>query len=137
MVKKTVTEELMDWSKIHEEEIRAERKLFNQYRKLLRGLINVSGLFRNLGENMMSWQPEGIVDIVLTDEKSSGYSTYQHARISGGEDKRLYMKTECDEIRGVDHYYVWQTTGCCEDDYSGYLLYPLKDGRYFKLWYSM
>lgn len=29
------------------------------------------------------------------------------------------------------HTLVWQTTTCCEDDYSGYILFPIKDGRYW------
>jgi len=122
---------------IAKDERRRERKLRNSFKAQLKGLINVTGLFRHLNGDMMYWIPEGIVDIVLTDEKSSGYSTYQHARVKDTKDKYLYMKIECDEVKGVDHYYVWQTTGCCEDDYSGYLLFPLKDGRYFKVWYSM
>jgi hypothetical protein len=119
------------------DEQRRERKLRSSYKLQLKGLINVTGLFRYLNSDMSYWLPEGIVEIVLTDEKSSGYSTYQHARINGKKDKYLYMRVECDEVKGIDHYYVWQTTGCCEDDYSGYLLFPLKDGKYFKIWYSM
>ena len=84
---------------------------------------------------MSYWQPEGIVEIVLTDEKRGGYSTYQHARIKDDVQKLLYMKTSFDDVRKVDHYYVWQTTGCCEDDYSGYLLFPLSNGKYFKVHY--
>jgi len=117
------------------EEIKREKKLFNDYKKKLRGLINVTGLFRHLSDNTY-WSPEGIVDIELTDEKTSGYSRYQHARIVGDETKRLYCKTPDDGVRGVDHYYVWQSTGCCEDDYWGWMLYPLKDGRYFKVHYN-
>lgn len=120
---------------IFEEQVRAERKLKSLYKKKLKGLINVRGVFRHLGDNTY-WEPQDIVDIELTDETTSGYRTYQHARIKGDESRRLYMKTPCDEIRNVDHYYVWQTTGYCEDDYSGWLLFPLKDGRYFKAYYS-
>lgn len=119
------------------DEKRRERKLRNSFKMQLKGLINVTGLFRYLNGDMSYWIPEGIVEIVLTDEKTSGYSTYQHARIKDAKDKYLYMKVDCDEVRGIDYYYVWQTTGCCEDDYSGYLLFPLKDGKYFKIWYSM
>ena len=116
-------------------EIRENFKSRREAKKALKGLINVTGLFKHLQESMFYWHAEGFVEIVLTDEKESGYSKYQHARTIP-DDKRLYMKTDCDEIRGVDHYYVWQTTGCCEDDYSGFLLFPLKDGRYYKFWYS-
>jgi hypothetical protein len=48
-----------------------------------------------------------------------------------------YEKVKETEIRGVDHYYVWQQTTSMEgDSYSGHLLFPLKDGRYFKCSYS-
>lgn len=29
------------------------------------------------------------------------------------------------------HTLVWQTTTCGEDDYSGYILFPMNDGRYW------
>jgi hypothetical protein len=120
---------------VYYEDIRREKKLLREYKRRLRGLINVTGLFRYLGQNDY-WYPEDIVDIELTDETRSGYSTYQHARIVGDTYRRLYMKTPDDEIRGIDHYYVWQTTGCCEDDYSGWMLFPLKNGKYFKVHYN-
>jgi hypothetical protein len=126
---------LDDLEKIMRKEHREIRKKRNLYKAELKGLINVTGLFRWLNGDMSFWMPEGIVEIQLTDEKRSGYSSYQHARIKDDADKLLYMKTDCDEVRGIDHYYVWQTTGCCEDDYSGYMLMPLKDGRYFKVSY--
>lgn len=96
---------------------------------------NVTGLIRFL-EDSAYWTPMGMVDIVLTDEKSGGYSGYQHARISDDSSKHLYKKMPCDEIRGIDHYYVWQSVGYCEDDYYGYMLFPLKNGKYYKVSYS-
>ena len=42
-------------------------------------------------------------------------------------------KYEGEEIE----YYVWQTTGYMGDDYSGFLLLPLLDGkRFWKVGYS-
>jgi hypothetical protein len=117
------------------EEARREKKLCNKYKKLLKGLINVTGVFKHLDDNVY-WEPQDIVDIELTDETTGGYRSYQHARIVGDASRRLYIKTPENEIRGVDHYYVWQTTGCCEDDYSGWMLFPLKNGRYFKVYYN-
>ena len=38
---------------------------------------------------------------------------------------------------GQFHWIVWQTTGVVGDDYSGYLLLPLDDGRYWLIDYSM
>lgn len=110
-------------------------KYKNEYRRTLKGLINVSGLFNSLSEYNDSWEILGIVDIVLTDEKRSGYNSYQHARIVDDTDRLLYMKNTCDEIRKIDHYYVWQRCDG-EDSYSGYCLYPLKNGKYLKTSYS-
>jgi hypothetical protein len=123
------------YSDIYEEEVRKEKKLISEYKRKLKGLINISGLFKFLEEND-HWTPMGIVDIKLTDEKSSGYSTYQHARIVDDPKPYLYKKNPSDEVKGIDHYYVWQTTGYLDDDYSGFLLFPLKDGKYFKVSYS-
>lgn len=120
---------------IFKEERRMDKKLKSEYKKKLNGLINVNGVFKHLDDNI-SWEPEGIVDIELTDDRESGYSNYQHARIVGEDSKRLYMKMPENEIRGVDHYYVWQRTGYLGDDYSGWMLFPLKDGRYFKVHYN-
>ena len=127
---------LDDLDKVLREEQRLIRKRKNVFKEQLKGLINVTGLYRWLNGDMSFWMPEDIVEIHLTDEKRSGYSSYQHARIVGDDTRFLYMKTDCDEVRGIDHYYVWQTTGCCEDDYYGYLLFPLKDDTYFKISYS-
>ncbi len=102
----------------------------------LKKMINTTGLFRFLDEHD-SWMPLDIVDIVLTDETHSGYREYQHAKIIYDKENLLYMKTFFDEkIRKIDHYYVWQTTGNMGDDYLGYLLFPLNDGKYFKISYS-
>ena len=125
-----------DLASMMRKEERAMRKQKNAYKAQLRGLINIVGLYRWLNSDMSYWQPDGIVEIVLTDEKRGGYSTYQHARIKDDEQKLLYMKTSFDDVRKIDHYYVWQTTGCCEDDYSGYLLFPLSNGKYFKVYYT-
>jgi hypothetical protein len=113
-----------------------EKALKTSYRKQLKGLTNVSGLFRYLNETC-SWRPIGFVDIELTKEERSGYPGVQCARIKYNKDTRLYIRTTLDEyVRHIDHYYVWQTTGYLEDDYSGFLLIPLNIGQYFKVEYS-
>lgn len=111
------------------------------WRQKLTGLINVDSLFNNLDTND-SWTPQDIVEVYEVEEKRSGYSSYQHARIKEDKDRLLYMKVTVDQddedeaIEGIDHTYVWQTTGILGDDFSGYALYPLNDGRYFKIHYS-
>jgi len=112
-----------------------EKRVKKSFKSLLRGLINVTGLYRSLDEND-TWHPQDIVEIQLTDEKRSGYKSYQHARIVDDTEKKLYMRCSCSDIRGIDHYYVWQIGGYLGDDYSGNILYPLKNGKYFKVSYS-
>ena len=123
------------WEKECLEIAKQEKKLKREWKNELKGLINVSGLFRHL-EDMMFWQPLGIVEIYHTDEKTGGYSSYQHVRIKDDEDKLLYLLQDENEIRGINHCCVWQTCGMMGDDFSGYLLFPLKDGKYFKINYS-
>jgi hypothetical protein len=117
------------------EEAKKEKQLKNVWRKKLNGLINVIGLFKSLNEDTY-WTPLEIVEIYHTDEKLSGYSNYAHVRIKDDPDNLLYIVHNEKEIRGIDHYCVWQTVGYCDDDFSGYLLYPLNNGKYFKVSYS-
>lgn len=101
----------------------------DDWRNKLKGLINTKKLWREMEEDNDNWNIEGIVEIELTDEKRSGYSReHRCARIKG---ERGYLYT--DWGRGV---FNWQTVGMMGDDFSGYLLYPLKDGRYLKTSYS-
>lgn len=94
-------------------------------------------------EDHDTFYSEGIVEIIETDEKVSGYSGYRHCRIK--DDGKLYMlinstietTKEESEFEGEPiFYWVWQTTGYMGDDYSGFLLLPLSDGRYWKIGYS-
>lgn len=43
---------------------------------------------------------------------------------------RLLMRQD-DNSEDAFHCLVWQTTSCCEDDYQGYILFPLTDGNYW------
>ena len=58
-------------------------------------------------------------------------------------DGKLYLEFEVNntkykaEWQASDNYAVYQTCGVCDDDYSGYLLFPTyKDNEYFVLWYQ-
>jgi len=118
------------------EEDKKDRALKLVWRKKLKGLINTTDLFNWLDEHNY-WTPIDIVEIYNTDEKKWGYNTYQHVRIKDDKDYLLYMiQPYEDEIRGINHYCVWQITGMSGDEYSGYLLFPLKNGKYFKVSYA-
>lgn len=131
-------------SEIFQEIDEADQKLKAEWKEKLKDLTDVEALWKHLDVGSEdecgfdSWTPIDIVEIKLTDEKSSGYSSYQHARIVGTNDKRLYMRQEIesDEPICFTYYYIWQTVGMLGDDYSGFLLYPLNDGRFFKISYS-
>jgi hypothetical protein len=103
----------------------------DSWKEKLKGLIKVKKLWRELEEDYEnSWGIDGIVELELTDEKKSGYSKdYQCARI---KEERGYLYTDWNG-KGV---FNWQQTGYLGDDYSGYLLYPLKNGKYLKVSYS-
>ena len=78
------------------------------------------------------WQHEGYVKLEKSDYKSGFYPSYDFYTEPGSK-KYHYMRQD-DE--GEFHNMVWQTTGACEDDYSGYLLFPLSNGDYWKISYS-
>lgn len=102
----------------------------DSWKEKLKGLIKVKRLWKEMEEENESWDIEGIVEIVLTDEKRRGYShKHQCARI---KDEKGYLYTDWND-EGV---YCWQTVGMMGDDYSGYVLHPLKDGRYLKTSYN-
>lgn len=121
-----------DYAKEMKAYIENQIKVKNRFKKELKGLINVHGLFRELNDTLDTWMPLGYVEVYEVTEKSGGYSNYQHARIKDGKQNLLYMKQEC-QIRNVDHEYVWQAVGCCGDDYSGFILFPLSNGRYLQI----
>ncbi len=49
--------------------------------------------------------------------------------------KRNHKKQES-EHELFDYEYVWQTVGACEDDYSGFILFPLRDNKYLEISYQ-
>ena len=96
-------------------------------------MANLKKIITFMNENNEQWQPLSIVEIQLTDEREPGYKSYPHCRIKNEENSKLYMKQD-DELIG--HYWVWQTTGYLGDDFSGYLLIPLRNNKYLKVSYS-
>jgi hypothetical protein len=93
---------------------------------------NISYDFDLIELDDLDWQHIGYVEVEETDEKESGYSDYKFYYEKG--DRKLKYMRQDDE--GDYHNLVWQTVGYLGDDYSGYLLFPLKDGRYWKILYS-
>jgi hypothetical protein len=77
------------------------------------------------------WEHLGYVKIQKSDYKNPFYKSYDFYTIVG--EKLHFMMQDND---GEYHNLVWQTTGHSEDDYSGYMLFPLSNGDYWKISYS-
>lgn len=126
------------WHEYAQEEYRISLENDNtkkQFKKDLRGLINITGLFRWMDEGHDYWLPLDIVDIMNTGEKKSGYGETLTCRIDNEDFKHnLYLYHKQYEIRGMNHYYVWQQG--YDDSYNGFLLWPLKNGKYLLVEYS-
>lgn len=128
----------MDFWHEYDQERRREQKkekgIKNEFKKQLKGLINITGLFRWMDEGH-DWLPLAIVAIKHTGEKKSGYGDKLTCRIDDKDfEHHLYLYTEHEEIRGLNHYYVWQTG--YDDSYNGFLLFPIKNGKYLLVEYS-
>lgn len=78
-------------------------------------------------EDLEYWQILGIVELEIIDD--------MNCKIKGESDSKTYHK-QPEDYKTIDHEYIWQTTGICEDDFSGYLLFPLKNGKYLKCNYQ-
>jgi|GEM_PF-2621115 len=87
----------------------------------------------NMNLDELYWQHVGYVEVVETSNVNTGYPSYKFYLEKDNPKSLRYMRQDDD---GEYHNMVWQTVGCCEDDYSGFLLFPLNDGRYWKISYS-
>ena len=129
---------------IYNEYVSIMEKERNEWEKVkleMRNLIHEK--YIDFIEEHDTYGSEGVFEIKLTNEKKSGYPNYQCCRIEA--DSFLYMHQFCaletlnekSKYEGESiEYYVWQTSGYCGDDYSGFLLLPLNDGRFWKVSYS-
>ena len=131
---RTQEEEMMreSWDEILKSE--SERlTIRDSWKEELKDLIDIDELWDDMSMNE-SWDIEEIVEVESTEDKNPLYPNYEFGYIK--DDKSyLFMKTD-HELDYIDHYYVWQQTGYLGDDYSGWMLYPLKNGKYLKISYS-
>ncbi len=119
-----------DWAKEQERDAEENQKHLRFVKQNID--FNFNLLLEQLND-MESWRHQGFVEVEKTDYKASGYRSYDFYLQKGEKDKRYYMRQD-DE--GNYHNMVWQTVGILGDDFSGYLLVPLKDGRYWKIFYT-
>jgi len=115
------------WAEVAEEENRRLKER-DSWKEKLKGLIKVKKFWREMEEDYDSWGIEDIVEIELTGKSKEGYPKSICAKIKG--EGNTYT-----DYRGKG-VFNWQTVGMMGDDYSGYSLYPLKDGKYLKISYS-
>jgi hypothetical protein len=123
-----------EWAEIAETENKHWKEIQHKkdaYKESLRPILNVDKVYDYLNE--MSWEPEGLVHVRIIKKEPTG----RHIAIDVEEKNRQFTRQDEDvEESGVDHVYCWQTGGYTGDDYSGWLLIPLSDGRYFRVNYS-
>lgn len=53
-----------------------------------------------------------------------------------GIDERVFKFSFVKFGEGNDHWLVWQTCGYSGDDYSGFMMFPMRDGTYWLVDYS-
>ena len=67
--------------------------------------------------------------------KSPNYPDHKFYSVVDEDNKEYYiphfLMRQDDNSEDSFHCLVWQTTVCGEDDYEGYILFPLTDGRYW------
>lgn len=96
-----------------------------------------------LQNDLTSWVHCAFVQVEKSDYKSSSYPGYEFYNVicsesETDEDIKLAKKLSFmkQDVEGKYHNMVWQQTGCCEDDYSGYLLFPLNNGTYWMIFFD-
>lgn len=86
----------------------------------------------NLMSEMLedTWSHIGYFEMEKSNYKSGAYPSYDFYREKDNPKSLEYMRQDDD---GEYHNLVWQTVGCCGDDFSGFLLFPLSNGKYWKI----
>ncbi len=122
-------EEIAASEKKWHEELQAKK---DKFKEELRPLLDVDLVWEFLNDNE-TWEPEASVNIKIIKERPNG----RHIAIDLSDPKRKFERQDEDIYEaGVDHVYVWQTVGFCGDDYSGWMLFPLSNGRYLRISYT-
>jgi len=128
-----------------ERDRQAQKQEWENAKALVKDLIHPK--YFQFIESHDSFGDQGIVEIIKTDEKQSGYPDSQrNCRVKDDTSSYLYMHTtsEVESFFGDElkydgesiEYWVTQWTGYACDDYQGYLLLELSNGKYWKIRYS-
>jgi len=83
------------------------------------------------------WKHIGYVEVIKSDYKNCFYPSYDFY-IEKGLEKTLHCMRQDDSEDNTFHVLVYQTDGGygAEDSYFGYLLFPLTNGKYWKIQYQ-
>jgi len=83
------------------------------------------------------WNHSGYVEVELSDYKSCAYPSYDFY-IEKGFKNVMHCMRQDDSEDDTFHCLVYQSDGGygAEDSYFGYLLFPLTNGKYWKIEYS-
>ncbi len=109
----------------------------NEELEKLKSLISYDFDFiESVLEDLEWWEYINTVEVEETENPGNGYPSYKFY-IEKGDIKGTYKYMRQDDD-GDYHNLVWQTNGGygAEDSYSGFLLFPLKDGKYWRISYS-
>lgn len=91
----------------------------------------------------------GYCEVIKTDYKNLWYPNAEYYKIVNfkseeEEEEKINSKDRFksfnfQKVKESNDFYslVWQQTGCCEDDYSGYILFPMKDNKYWVVNFTM
>lgn len=84
----------------------------------------------HLGDNSELCHVDYVEIIEDKEYKNCFYPNDKFYTVVGDDDGFHYMRQD-DE--GSFHNLVWQISGVCEDDYRGCLLFPLTNGKYWRI----
>ena len=84
----------------------------------------------------IKWEHKRYVEVEKSDYKSCSHPNYDFYTIKNEKMKFMRQNYLDDDNNEVFHELIWQTAGVCEDDYSGFILIPLKNGKYWEISYS-
>lgn len=117
----------------------SKRILLSNFKKVL-GMIDYPSLnIKEYLRDMYNYH-YGYCKMVKDETyKSWEYPSYTFYNVLDEDNDELklphHFMRQDDNSEDNFHCLVWQTTGCCEDDYSGYIMFPLTDGTYWVVKY--
>ena len=125
-IEKTMNDAFSEMAKFEKEQERQNKKELEYVKS------NIDYDFNFIQEILddVKWQHDSYVEIEKID--------YDFFIIKGDYNGMKFRKQPQfdDDNKEIFHELVWQKVGYCEDDYSGFILIPLKNQKYWKISYS-